>query len=227
MQHNNNNKFISIEGNIGSGKSTLLQSLKKYYKNSPDIIFIDEPVNQWENIKDENGISMLQKFYTDPTKYAFSFQMMAYISRLSLLKKVLKENSNSIIISERCLYTDKFVFAKMLYDNKQIEHVNYLIYSSWFDEFINDFKIDGIIYIKTNPNKCNERIVSRGRNGESSITLEYLKNCNKYHEDFLNINNKNIIESPQLILDGNIDIYTNNFQLNDWILNINTFIYSL
>ena len=43
---------------------------------------------------------------------AFPFQMMAYISRLSLLKNAIRENPDSIIICERCLQTDKYVFAK-------------------------------------------------------------------------------------------------------------------
>ena len=113
-------KVISIEGNIGSGKSTLLSHLKQSLsaENVPQIIFLQEPVDEWENIKDEQGNTMIQKFYGDQTKYSFSFQMMAYISRLALLKKSIEENPSAIIITERSLFTDKFVFAKMLYDSK-------------------------------------------------------------------------------------------------------------
>ena len=46
----NNNKIISIEGNIGSGKSTLLANLKQYYKGHSDIVFVDEPVSEWRTI---------------------------------------------------------------------------------------------------------------------------------------------------------------------------------
>ena len=86
-------KVISIEGNIGSGKSTLLSHLKQSLsaENVPQIIFLQEPVDEWENIKDEQGNTMIQKFYGDQTKYSFSFQMMAYISRLALLKKSIEE----------------------------------------------------------------------------------------------------------------------------------------
>ena len=41
------------------------------------------------NIKDENGVTILEKFYSDQNKYSFSFQMMAYISRLKLLKDTI------------------------------------------------------------------------------------------------------------------------------------------
>ena len=45
--------LISIEGNIGSGKSTILKLLKQ--KSDESIIFIDEPVSEWQNIKNSSG----------------------------------------------------------------------------------------------------------------------------------------------------------------------------
>ena len=95
-------QIISVEGSIGSGKSTLLKRLKDILKESNNIIFLQEPVDEWETIKDKNGITILQKFYEDQEKYSFAFQMMAYISRLSLLKRTIEENPLKIIITERC-----------------------------------------------------------------------------------------------------------------------------
>ena len=121
--------IISIEGNIGSGKSTLLKYLTRCYEGEKDFVFLQEPVDAWDTIKDAQGVTMLEKFYQDQNRYSFSFQMMAYISRLALLKKTCEENPNSIIVTERSLYTDKHVFAKMLYDAKYIEEVEYKILS--------------------------------------------------------------------------------------------------
>ena len=47
-------KIVSIEGNIGSGKSTLLENLRQHYKDNDSVIFLREPVDEWEKIKDEN-----------------------------------------------------------------------------------------------------------------------------------------------------------------------------
>ena len=116
---NNNNYYISIEGNIGSGKSTLLDYLKNYYKTDNKVIFVNEPVDEWEKIKDENSQSILENFYLYQEKYSFPFQIIAFISRLTILRKIYQENKNCIIISERSLYTDKLVFAKMLHDDKK------------------------------------------------------------------------------------------------------------
>ena len=172
-------RIFSLEGNIGSGKSTILQKLE-----ADGITVIQEPVDVWESIKDKEGETILSKFYRDQDKYAFPFQMMAYISRLSLLKKCIETNSNGVFLVERSVFTDKYVFAQMLYDAGKIEDVNFKIYLKWFDEFIHDVPISGFIYLKSSPEKCYERVIKRNRTGEE-IPLEYLKSCHEYHNNWL------------------------------------------
>lgn len=214
------NKIVSIEGNIGSGKSTLLENLKKYFSEYSNVVFVDEPVSEWETITDpKNGENIIQLFYRDQEKYSFSFQMMAYISRLSLLKKAYEENENCIIITERSLLTDKHVFAQMLYDDGKIEDINYQIYKKWFDTFSKDFPIDLFIYVDTMPTNCFKRVDKRSRTGENNIPLEYLNNCHIYHErmmeKFCNV----------LHIDGNVDINEKQNQMQEWIDIINNKIF--
>jgi len=237
----------------GSGKSTLLANLKKEYKDNPNVIFLKEPVDEWANIKDENGTTILEKFYGDQEKYSFSFQMMAYISRLKLLKETFSkirsdmlelatntlhsltssglditknyfEQKKFIIITERSLYTDKMVFAKMLYDNGKIENINYQIYLNWFNTFAEEFPINKIIYVKADPEVCHKRIGIRHRDGESNIPIDYLKSCDEYHENMLDKANEECVCKEQLILDGNNNIYENEGILHEWIESIDKFI---
>lgn len=220
---NSSNKctIISIEGNIGSGKSTLLANLRAAFFNF-QIVFVDEPVDVWEEIKDAHGTTMLEKFYADQQKYAFSFQIMAYISRLSLLKAAIRNNPGAIIITERSLHTDKMVFAKMLFDSGLIEDVNYQIYLKWFDEFSVDCPLHKIIYVKATPEICISRIEKRSRTGESTIPLNYLKDCHEYHEQM--ITHLCDLNRPLLLLDGNTDVFKNASTIPDWISQITTFI---
>ena len=221
--------IVSIEGNIGSGKSTLLSNLRQHYENNSNVVFLKEPVDEWEKIKDENGETILKKFYADQEKYSFPFQMMAYVSRLKVLRDTLKtiktdiEDKNIIIITERSLYTDKMVFAKMLYDTKKIEHVNYQIYLNWFDTFSDEFPVNKVVYVKTSPEKCYQRIVKRSRTGEENIPLEYLTSCSIYHDNMLDKDNQDCVCLDQLVLDGNVDIYENENQVNEWINEIEKF----
>jgi deoxyadenosine/deoxycytidine kinase len=238
-------EIVSIEGNIGSGKSTLLDNLKKYFNKNDNIIFLREPVHEWSNIKDENGVTMLEKFYENQEKYSLPFQMMAYISRLKLLKdaftqiktKIQKMRSfcsdydctgmkpkKYVIITERSLYTDNMVFAKMLYDTKKIEYINYQIYLNWFYAFSEEFPVDKIIYVRADPETCHKRINVRNREGEDNIRLDYLKSCSEYHEKMLDKNSSECVCSNQLILNGNYNIYDDENILIEWIQSIKDFV---
>jgi len=217
-------RIISIEGNIGSGKSTLVKDLQKHFINkdikNDKVVFLQEPVDIWNTIRDEEG-SVIEHFYKDQEKYSFPFQMMAYISRLALLRDTIKKYPNSIIITERSLYTDKYVFAKMLYDNKKINEISYQIYLKWFDEFIKDLPKHEFIYIKTSPEKCEQRIKKRDRTGEN-IELDYLYNCNSYHDRMLSSHEC----YAELVLDGNIDMSDSYGQINMHINSIELMIFS-
>ena len=193
--------IFSIEGNIGSGKSTLVKELKKSVPNILDkkVVYVQEPVNEWSKIKDKKGETILEKFYANQHKYAFSFQMMAYISRLALLRNIVRENPDAIIITERSVFTDREVFAKMLYDEGKIEEVDYQIYLKWFDEFIEEIPVTGLIYVTTTPEKSKERVDLRARAGES-IPLSYLQRCHNYHESWI----KNI-KKQVCLFNGNVD----------------------
>lgn len=206
-----NYTIVSIEGNIGSGKSTLLEELRNTYQNNEKIAFVKEPVDEWETIKDENSNTMLQKFYGNQEKYAFSFQMMAYISRLNTLKTTIQNNPNAeIFITERCLYTDKYVFALMLYNEKKIEEVNFQIYNKWFEHFAGDYPINKMIYVNTDPSVCHNRIAMRSRAGESTISIDYLTECHNYHEQMV----RDCLKKTQCLeLDGNLNIHTDNTEL--------------
>jgi deoxyadenosine/deoxycytidine kinase len=214
----NDNILVSLEGNIGSGKTTLLKYLEETNQNSR-VIFLKEPVEEWEKIVDKEGNTMLKKFYENQEKYSFPFQMMAYISRLANLKKTMEQNHNCIIISERSLYTDRYVFAKMLYESGKIEDVNYKIYLTWFDTFADDYPVQKIIYVNTKPELCHERIKKRSRTGEDSIPLDYLNECHKYHKEMMNI-----LKEPKLIIDGNVDIYENKEKIKEWKNSILNFV---
>jgi len=230
MSMQNDFIVVSIEGNIGSGKSTLLANLRDHYRDKAYIVFLKEPVDEWEKIRDASGITILEKFYADQSKYSFAFQMMAYISRLKVLRDSLKAigkpEQKIIFITERSLYTDKLVFAKMLYDSGKMEDITYQIYLNWFDTFSQEFPVHKVIYVKTDANVCYQRIAKRSRDGEANIPLSYLENCSNYHNNMLNEFTSKKICTEQLILNGNVDIYENKMQIETWIDNIDRFIYN-
>ena len=79
----------SIEGNIGSGKSTFLALIQRTF---PHIHVMPEPVAEWQNIYTNDGdkkLNLLEKYYEDPHRWAFTFQTNAILSRMKELRKLI------------------------------------------------------------------------------------------------------------------------------------------
>ena len=196
-----NSVIISLDGNIGSGKSTFINIIKE---KRPDYHVLDEPVANWEQTTDTDGTNLLEKFYTDQSRWSYTFQNFAYITRLKALKQALSEN-HKIIITERSIFTDRNIFATMLYEDGKMSELEWKIYNSWFDSFKID--VDGIVYMNTIPDICKDRITTRNRDGEDQIEFSYL---NRLHTKHLEVftNQENVLE-----LTGENDFIKNqNFQ---------------
>ena len=214
-------RIISIDGNIGSGKSTLVEKIKNNYTNNKiyknlNFCFLQEPVDIWNTITDNHGKTIIENFYSNPEKYAFAFQMMAYISRLVTIKKAVKQNYD-IIFTERSIFTDYNVFAKMLYDDGKMNEIEFKIYNTWFDEFMNDLPDIEYIYLKTDPEVAFDRIIKRNRKGEN-IPLDYLTKCHEYHENWLDKH------SNKCVINCNLDIEETPEIVSNWLKTIDEYI---
>lgn len=186
-----NKIIIAIEGNIGVGKSTFTKILKDNFTNS---IVVSEPVDIWMNLKDNSGDNILGLFYKDIKRWAYSFQNLAYITRMIKINDAIKSDNN-IIFLDRSLGTDKNVFEKMLYDDNilsDIEHKMYNLWCEFYNNNVNNLTNQKIIYLRCDPNTAFNRIQKRGREEEKNITLDYLQKLHKYHEEWL-INNDNVM----------------------------------
>lgn len=198
MSHNKP-LIVSIEGNIGSGKSTFIKKLREKYGKNNDFYFVDEPVKEWTKITTEDGKNLIENFYSNMERYAYIFQNFAYITRLQKLYKAVNEHKDKIIITERSVESDRYLFAKMLYESGHLNKMEWQVYLSWFG-FLN-LKIDKIIYIKTNVDNCMLRIKNRNRDGENKIPRDYIKKLGDKHEEWLS-DKKNVT-----VLNGNKNIY--------------------
>jgi deoxyadenosine/deoxycytidine kinase/ribonuclease HI len=215
-------RLISIEGNIASGKTTLLTRLKQRYETDHRVTFVPEPVSEWEGIRDRSGAGMLAKYYANQQKYAFAFQMMAYISRLSLLRKALRSGAE-VIITERSVLTDKYVFAHMLHADGLLEDVEYAIYTRWFDEFLDEMPPPEVVYVRTDPDTCAHRLSVRAREGEV-VPLNYLRNVHGRHEDWL-MQQKSHMQYRTLTINATPDITKTPHVVDNWLSEIDRFLW--
>ena len=113
--------------------SSTSSSNKKY-------LFLEEPVEEWSKIKDREGKTILEKFYNNQEKYSFSFQMLAYISRLADLKNAVKYHSsfdfkmNNVAFSiEGNIGTGKSTLIKNLQTHFKCEKFNKQAYNNSYD----------------------------------------------------------------------------------------------
>jgi deoxyadenosine/deoxycytidine kinase len=183
-------RIYSIEGNIGAGKSTILEHLKKDIEAdeslSKKIRFLKEPVDLWDKIRDTNGETILSLFYKDPKKWAFQFQIMAFSTRIQILEELIAEAPEcEIIICERSLEADRNIFASMLHADGLIDDISYKIYESFVVNSFHRFPLNGVVYMRVEPEVAHERIQKRARDGEGGIGLDYLTKCGEYHDAWL------------------------------------------
>lgn len=190
--------IFSIEGNIGAGKTTQLKQLLEIH---PEYNYVDEPVDTWMSLKDDNEQNLLELFYKDMNRWSYTLQNCAFITRYtSLMNKVndYKQNpskyKSNVFITERSVLTDRYVFAEMLKDNKHLQPLEWSLYTMWFDYFIKDIKIHGLIYIQANPNLCKERIGIRNRDGEENIQLDYLFDLQSFHDKWIDNTNIKVLK---------------------------------
>ncbi len=82
--------------------------------------------------------------------------------------------------------SDKLIFARNCYMTGMMNRVEHAIYTdlhSYWTE--NAPKLDAIVYLRTSPETCFERLLSRHRGEEMGITIDYLSQIHDRHEEWL------------------------------------------
>lgn len=173
---------IVIEGNIGVGKSTFLSYLKK----EVNIVPLFEPHALWQNVQGED---LLKMFYSDMPRWANTFQLYAYASRVKYWLESIKEPG--LYVSERSLYSDKECFAHTGYQNGMMTKAEWHIYDS-ITELLHKNIMQSpampvaCIYLRSDPEVCLDRVVLRQRDGENNISFNYLEQLHLKHESRFN-----------------------------------------
>jgi len=59
---------------------------------------------------------MLDKYYKEPTRWGFTFQVFAIFTRVQKLKEAIQKYPDQLKISERSILADKYVFSELMKD---------------------------------------------------------------------------------------------------------------
>ena len=162
--------FIGISGLIGAGKTTLARELGKVL-NLPVYY---EPIVENEYLED---------FYRDMKRYSFSFQIYLLNCRFRQHQQVLWNGTGGI--QDRTLYEDS-IFAKVLYEDGNMEEREYKTYLNLFRNMSNFMKKNTlIVHLDVKPEESLRRIKIRARGCETGITVDYLTKLYNAYEEFL------------------------------------------
>lgn len=150
-----------------------------------------------------NGVDLLRLFYEEKDKWTFAFENMVMLSRLKSLNEVEKICQNGLSESkfqnfflERSILSSFNVFTLNSFEENRLNQIEFDILSQFYRFYYENMfrnqdinkgnKLFKIIYIKTNPEICFERIKNRKRESENHITIDYLIKINNKYETWLN-----------------------------------------
>jgi len=181
-----NYNYIAIEGGIGAGKTTLAELLARDF-NAELILekFADNP--------------FLEKFYKDPTHYAFPLEMSFLTDRYQQLKNLLSERD----LFTNLVIADYFIDKCAIFSKNNLQPDEYHLFLRIY-EIIADFlpKPDLLIYLYNNAENLLENIAKRGRGYEQDIKAEYLESIQENYLTFF----KQRAQFPILIVEsGTLD----------------------
>ena len=196
VNQKNRGLTLCVEGNISSGKSTFLfeviggesSSLKK------EAFVVPEPVGSWQKIPGasvEGENNVLDAFYKEPERYAYTFQNYVFITRClqyNASKDFEAQNENNqsrFRVCERSIFSDRKVFVDSLMDAKWLTNMEFHLYNCWFDALGDESLVpDAFVYLRASPETCKRRLGFRSRGEESGVTLEYLQQLHEKHENW-------------------------------------------
>ncbi len=174
---------IAIAGNIGAGKTSLTELLAKHYKWTP--LYEDVLENPY-----------LEDFYNKMERWSFNLQVYFLNSRFRQILDIRK--SGKTTIQDRSIYEDAYIFAPNLHAMGLMSSRDFNNYSSLFN--LMEEVVEGpnlLIYLRSSIPNLVKQIHKRGRDYESSISIDYLSKLNNRYENWI----ENYTKGKLLIID--------------------------
>lgn len=199
--------MVLLEGNIGAGKTTVGRKIAK----SGLFNFIEEPTAVW---REGFAANMLELFYSDTQRWAFTFQICAFVTRAKTWDEIAQHTDHAKVILERSIFCDRYVFAENCFRTGLFSEAEYQLYCGMWDFTVSQYcdEPDVILYLRTPAEVCLQRILDRGRLEESGIPLDYLRQLEDLHDEWL-------LENPKtIVLDGE-----NHWSADEIVKKIETF----
>ena len=181
---------IVLAGMIGAGKSTYTTFISEEFQSEA---FYEQVV--------ENPI--LEKFYADPKRWAFSLQIFFLNTRFRSIKDALIHRHN---VLDRSIYEDA-LFTRINYEEGNMSEAEMTLYTDLLDNMMEELTEipkkapDLLIYLRGSLETHLDRIKKRGRPFEqvegNPGLLDYYTKLHSRYDDWFNEYDK----SPTFVID--------------------------
>jgi len=163
-------RLILVAGNIGSGKTSLTERIgERLGWHTAYESVVDNPY--------------LPDFYASMKDWAFHLQVYFLGHRAQQHLDMFNDPRSAII--DRSIYEDAYIFARALYSMGNINERDYSTYRKVFDLITANLPHPSLlVYLNCPVDTLVERIQSRGRDLESSISRDYLALLETYYDDW-------------------------------------------
>jgi len=109
-------------------------------------------------------------------------------------------------IYERSPLSCRHVFTQLHVEAGIMTNAELIIFDKLFGDY--SWHQDVIVYIKTDPEICFERMQRRNRDCEKDVTLEYIKAVDQKHTDMIDYIQKKIPDIKIYVVNGNESVET-------------------
>lgn len=163
--------YIAVAGNIGSGKTTLTGMLSRHYGWEA----------RYEAITENPYI---EDYYKDIKRWAFNLE--TYFLKERFRDLLIIRQADNDIVQDRSIYEGVYVFARNNKDMGQLSERDFETFMELFEQMTDVVREPELmIYLRSSLPHLVNNIQKRGRDYESSLSLEYLGNLNNLYEDFI------------------------------------------
>jgi deoxyguanosine kinase len=159
--------YIAVEGPLGVGKTSLARLLA-------------ERINARAILEEIDENPFLSNFYKDPTRFAFQTQIYFLLRRFQKQQEINQIDLFKRVVVSDFLFDKDMVFARFNLDDREFslyEQVFQLLRASVV-------RPDLVIFLQARTDILRERIRTRDREYERSITPKYLEQINQAFNEF-------------------------------------------
>lgn len=163
--------LLLVAGNIGAGKTTITQRLS-------------ERLDWLSGYETVSTNPFLPDFYADMKQWSFHLQVYFLGDRAEMHRQMAAGKTSAII--DRSIYEDLHIFTRALREMGNMTEQEYDAYRRVYDLVLETLpEPDLLLYLRAPVDVLVDRIRSRGREIESSISADYLALLDSFYTEWM------------------------------------------